>query len=226
MTTRKVSLMGASSSSGNLTVRVKHSISKQHFRAAVLFAKEARVIESTISVPEEADRTRHSAQVTAAVLSGVAFLEASINELFLSALSNDFSALRPSFDDESSILLRELWENVEGFPILRKYQIVLTALRKSPFETDRLPYQDADSLIRLRNSLVHYKPEWDDERGNHQKLEDRLKGKFAVSPYGIGMHLWFPHQCLGSGCADWAVATARTFSEEFCTRLAVPIRTP
>jgi hypothetical protein len=224
MTNLKVDLVGESKSSGSLAVRVKHNFSKKHFRAAVLFAAEARTMETTISAPSEEERSRHSAQVTASVLSSAVFLEASINELFLSAIDQDFNILA-SFDAESCELLQQFWGQVEKYPILEKYQIALALLRKGPFDRGGAPYQDADSLIKLRDSLVHYKPEWDDELGTHQRLEDRLKGRFPLNPYGAGIHLWFPHQCLGAGCADWAVTTARAFSEEFCKRLAIPVRT-
>src|SRR5262249_45431182 len=95
---------------------------------------------------------------------------------------------------------------------------------KDPFKPGEDPYQSANNVIKLRDALVHYKPEWDDESGQHQNLENRLRAKFALNPYAPTGSLWFPHQCLGAGCANWAVAKTRSFSDEFCVRLAIPRR--
>jgi hypothetical protein len=87
------------------------------------------------------------------------------------------------------------------------------------------PYQDGESLIKLRDALMHSKPEWNDEKGNHQKLEQRLSGKFPLNPYFDPQSLWFPHQCVGAGCAQWSVRSASVFSDEFCKRSEIAQRT-
>ena len=33
-----------------------------------------------------------------------------------------------------------------------------------------------DRLIKLRNGIVHFKPEWDDEAAEHEKLSKQLEG--------------------------------------------------
>ena len=154
----------------------------------------------------------------------MAFLEASINELYLSAVDQDTEPL-PTFDARLFPLFAQFWEDVECYSILHKYQIALLLAGKDRFPPGVPPYQDAASVVKLRDCLVHYKPEWDDETGQHQKLEDRLRGKFALSPYAPTGSLWFPHQCLGAGCAQWAVDTTRRFSDEFCDRLMIQRRT-
>ncbi len=204
-------------------MRVKHNFSKQHLQAAAFFAAEAQAIEATIRQPDETQPSRHRAYVTAAVLSAVAFLEASINELYLSAIDQDLTNL-PTFDARLSQLFAQFWEDVERYPILHKYQIALLLAGKDRFDRGMSPYQDAENVVKLRDCLVHYKPEWDDEAGQHQKLEDRLSKKFALNPYALAGSLWFPHQCLGAGCAQWSVTMTRSFSDEFCDRLSIPRR--
>ena len=83
------------------------------------------------------------------------------------------------------------------------------------------PFQDADSLIDLRNALTHYKSEWDDSPDRHGRLEARLKGRFAPNPFAKNSPLWFPHHCLGAGCADWAVKTSEWLLQEFSEKLGL-----
>ena len=58
----------------------------------------------------------------------------------------------------------------------------------------------------------------------HKKLEVRLKSKFKLNPFAPAGSLWFPHRCLGSECAKWAVNVSREFIKDFCDRMGVPLR--
>ncbi|HEY5027350.1 MAG TPA: hypothetical protein VIK39_02995 [Candidatus Angelobacter sp.] len=207
----------------SVTARLKHHFSKQHLRAAEFFAEQVQTLNANLQTHNETQQLQHRAYVTGAVLSAVAFLEASINELYLCALDGDATAL-PSFDAHLFALFTQFWEDVEKFPLLHKYQVALTLAGKNRFDPGSPQYQDTESLVKLRDCLVHYRPEWDDESGRHQKLENRLKGKFGLNKYVAESALWFPHQCLSDACAGWAVATARNFSNEFCKELAIPQR--
>jgi len=164
---------------GEVNLRRKHSFSKQHLLAAQHFATTAQSIENAHRGVEEF--TRHRAYVTGAILSAAAFLEASINELFHEAENRDHDKV-PSFDDATVARLAKIWGDIEFKSILLKYQTVLEAAGSKRFEQDRAPYDDAESLIRLRNTLMHYKPEWDDEQGRHHDLRERLEKKFPLNP--------------------------------------------
>ena len=210
--------------SATLTHKQKHSFSTQHLRAADLFASEAGQYETATNVTESPDEThlmKHRACVTVAILSAAAFLESSINELYMSVIDGD-----QKFSHLPTERFEKVWEGEDGgkFPILNKYQKALDMAGKKCFDKGDQPYQDADSLIKLRDVLMHYKPEWNDEGGNHQKLEQRLSKKFPLNRYFGQQYLWFPHQCLGAGCARWSVDTARDFSDEFCSRLGIDQR--
>jgi hypothetical protein len=202
----------------------KHHFSKQHLAAAKLFAAEAREIEITAPSPYEKVRVRHRAYVTASILSAVAFLEASINELYLSATGKEKLAL-PSFDSNTFELFAQFWQKVERYPVLEKYQIALLLAHKHRFDCGKPPFQNADCLVELRNTLIHYEPDWEDKGRRHGKLVSHLKGKFRMNPFAAKGALWFPHQCLGAGCAAWSVETASTFSDQFCDCLGIPKRT-
>ena len=204
-------------------ISLKHEFSKQHLQAAEFFTSKAREMETNIPKPNETQFSEHRAYVTAAVLSAVSFLEASINELYLSAIDQSLTAL-PGFDARLFQLLARFWTENERSPILDKYQDMLLLAGKDRFLPGVPPYQPVNDVVKLRDALVHYKPEWQDEAGQSQNLEKRLHRKFPLNPYASSGSLWFPHQCLGAGCAQWAVDTTRNFSDSFCDRLTIPRR--
>ena len=210
--------------SATFTAQRNHNFSRQHLRAAALFASDADQHETATTVTEPPDEThvmKHRACVTAAILSAAAFLESSINELYKSVIDGN-----QKFSHLPTKLFKEIWEVADGerFPILKKYQTALVMAGKERFAKGNEFYQNAESLIKLRDVLMHYKPEWNDEGGIHQKLEQRLSNKFPLNRYFGQQSLWFPHQCLGAGCALWSVDTARDFSDNFCLRLGIDRR--
>ena len=144
---------------------------------------------------------------TAALFFSVASLEANINEIFFDS--------KQHFVNQTPELITELWGLLEEKPILEKYQSVLVLKGLDKFVKGAPPYQDVDSLIKARNALVHFKPEWDDEQETLKKVGTRLAGKFELSPFfGEGDPV-FPHRCMTYGCAQWAVRTALDFMEAF-----------
>src|SRR5688572_4968115 len=91
---------------------------------------------------------------TAAIFSTVAALEANINEVFADA-KDGFN----SFPSVDSKLLNEIWELIEAKPILEKYQFALLIQGKDRMSKDEQEYRSANTLIAVRNALVHFKPE-------------------------------------------------------------------
>lgn len=81
------------------------------------------------------------------------------------------------------------------------------------------------SVIRLRNALVHFEPESlpagrraADMRTSH-KFEGMLKGKFSLNPFtGEGNAFW-PSKALSHGCAKWALKSTVAFVEDFVGRM-------
>ncbi|HSA54539.1 MAG TPA: hypothetical protein VLE53_02495 [Gemmatimonadaceae bacterium] len=197
---------------------------RQHLLATRQFAANARVLEQR--GPDRVTATgldRHRAYVTAAILAAVAFLEASINELYL-----DLQELEPSNGAQplNRLLARlpDVWPAAERAPILHRYQLALALADAERFDQSRPPYTDAESLIQLREALVHQQPDPDDGGARLRKLERRLRQRFAPNALARATDAWFPHLCLGAGCADWAVQTAQSFSDAFCQRMSIPAR--
>jgi len=74
---------------------------------------------------------------------------------------------------------------------------------------------------------MHFKPEWDDEEKEHKELENDLRDLYDENSLWLkteGHRAWFPHKCLGAGCAEWAYKIVCDFSEEFTTRLNIKSR--
>jgi hypothetical protein len=99
-------------------------------------------------------------------------------------------------------LMGHLWDTTEQQPILAKYKIALTLAKIPPFPKGEEPYQSAFALVRLRNALVQL-----------------LAKQFAPNPLADQNKPFFPHWCLGYGCAPWSVETALTLYYRFLKRL-------
>ena len=110
-------------------------------------------------------------------MSSAAFLDSSISELFIEA-KDENAAQSLGLDSSAVAQPVSLADIVERASVLHKYQVARTAAGKKSFDEGGPYYQDAVGLIKLRNALVHYKPEWDDEPDVHNALEKRLMGKF------------------------------------------------
>jgi hypothetical protein len=86
-------------------------------------------------------------------------------------------------------------------------------------------YQDTDSLIALRNVLIHYKPEWvgtDDvaEKTIFSRLKSKLGSKKSLlNPFASPGDAFFPKKCLSHGCAKWAINATLEFADKFFRRL-------
>ncbi len=208
---------GQLSMTGSLTVRMRSYFSSDYLWAAIHFAEQAKAIEAQHSGPSRKDQT-HRAYVIGAIVESCAGLEAAINEVFVDVSEREGSYVGPLSDDAKR-LLKWQWDfgKADRLPVLDKYNAVLVAAAKEPFDSGTQPYQDTVLLIALRNYLMHYKPHWVGEDLPH-RLEARLKGAgFAVNAMMTGSgNAFFPDHALGAGCAVWATSTVRKFLDEFC----------
>jgi hypothetical protein len=197
---------------------------RQHIFSAHYFAQSAQALEAGEQSETTPDvLSRYRAAVTASIFCAAAFLEASINELYVE-LQNLTQAGHPRLPQRELALLRRVWPGVLGSPILQKYQVALSVADADSFDETKSPFVDAEGLLRLRDALLICTPEWHDSRGRHRTLEKRLKTKFPPSPLVSKDRPWFPERCLSAGCANWAVRTAQAFSDDFCRRMGIPAR--
>lgn len=207
-----------------ITVRMRAYFSSYHLWAARHFSVLARTVEN-----DEGKRPlfdiKHRAYVTNAVFSAVGFLEAAINELYQDVADGHDNYVA-TLDAGSKRLMSDFWQftekqNRSAFKLLEKYQIALTFLRKEQFATGQLPYQDAALTVKLRNEVVHYKPQSlgsDVEHGLAAQLSGKFLDNGLMSASG---NPWFPDKCLGHGCAAWASRSVKAFADEFFDRIRV-----
>jgi hypothetical protein len=197
-------------------------LSRHHIISAHHFSRSAERIEKLGGDVPQDEKWMYRAFVTASVLSSVAYLSASINELYLEVrkLSNSGEPhVRRELD-----LLVEAWPRISRVQVLQRYQLALAVADADQYNPGQMPYLDADSLIRLRDALISYGADWGDERGKRHTLESRLRDKFDPSPLVSSRRPWFPDRCLGAGCAKWAVETVQVFTNDFYARMALPGR--
>ena len=199
-----------------MTLSVKAGIAVQHLAAAALFARMAGGIETRHrnGSPSDQDRAEHRSCVIAAILCAVAFLEGAVNELFSYAVDGN-TEMFPKTERGGPEAMAVFWADIErtGVSILTKYELAVSLGQLGSVSVGKggAEYQSARALVKLRNALVHFKPEWDTALNEHAKLEVELKGKFAEDPFANAGDVFFPKRCLGHGCAAWAVDVARGF---------------
>ena len=213
-------------------VHVRHYFSIHHILAATFRAQCSGRIERSASLPFSDERVQqHRSHVVGSVLACAAFLEAFINELFADAGEPEGGYLQPVSPDVRHLMSR-LWQQgiprTARYPILDKYAVALSLANKPQADPGMSPYQDVKCLIDLRNSLIHFEPEWtpagprdyEDQRSAH-KHERALRGKFALNPLLPSVNPFYPDQCLSHGCAVWAVEASILFADQFCAKLGI-----
>lgn len=195
--------------------------------AAVVFATQAREFEQGRLKPLVLHkRSEHDAASIGCILSTVGYLEANINEFFSDAAEEgmaDGVAASPVVLER----LRSIWNTTASkTSILDKYDIVLALCDLPAFNKGTAPYQGVAKLIRLRNALTHFVPEWQpgggpNEHADLDALSKSLHRVFAENTLAGRHEPFFPYRCLGYGSSKWAVTQSVAFVTEFMRRLRV-----
>ncbi len=216
-----------------MRIRVRSYYSLQHIQSAALFTRQCYQIESDYDgTPSNELIIEHGSYVIGAIFAAVSFLEATINELFADTVDHPDGELTRHLDSSTKLVMAEMWQlgipRTATYPIIEKYQIALTLARKAVLDTGRPPIQDAQTLILMRNALIHYEPMWssaeEEGQANKRILSLQRQKKFALNPLVTGQSKpFFPDKCLSHGCAGWAVNTSIQFVEEFFSKMGIPV---
>ena len=196
--------------------------SSYHLWAAKAFSASARVIETNHSGKPCFD-VSHRAFVNSAILLAVAFAESAINELFQDAVDGHHNYIK-NLNPSVITILANYWNmtemrNKSHISILDKFQLALLFNGCESFNPGSQPYQDANLAIKLRNTIVHYKPESISSNSNH-KLSKQLQGKFESNLLFKGSgNSFFPDHCLGIGCSDWVISSVKIFVDDFFKKM-------
>jgi len=219
------------------SIRFRDCFSVRYIQSAALLCRLSYRIENDFldsgKISEEA-RLRHEVFILNSILSSVAFLESTINELYADAADDAYF-----FNDEKNEallkIIGEKWRNEKNFdraPLINKYQKILMIADNPPFDVDNPVFSNIRNLIEIRNYLMHYKREWivvqkgemsgDIEETHGEKLEKMLWNKFVINPLAQKNRPFFPDTCFGHGCAEWAVENSLAFTDEFFKKLDLP----
>ena len=218
-------------------IRFRDCFSVRYILSAALLCRLGYQLEKPPREPGPSQEVllRHEAFILNSVLSTVAFLESTVNELYADAADD---AYFPA-DEKTEVLLRtigEKWRNGKNFdraPMISRYQKILAIAGQPPFSEDEPAFSNVRNLIGIRNHLMHYKREWvavrktgapgQGEETMSEKFAKDLGTKFAANPFAAGNLPFFPDQCLGHGCAEWAIVNSIIFTDEFFRRLGLPV---
>lgn len=212
--------------SESVGVKMKKRFSIIHLYSAALFARKSHEIEKQWQGVHNPTLYREDlAYVSSSIISSVAFLESTINEIYSDSLDQkpEQHPILSQLDSDSlnKIIHIQNVLNLKFLSILEKYQFFLILLNKAEFDKGKNPYQDTNVLIKLRNDLVHYNPEWIDANdepteNKPHRYESALIGRFEENLFMKSSgNPFYPYKCLGYGCADWAVTTAKNFVAKF-----------
>lgn len=211
MTKNETVVGGIGVALGNAT-SVAHGTSRfnlavQHMLAAARFSRAVGELEAEHRGKEFAEfwgSILHNA--VACVLTTVASLEAYANELF-----SDRTTVFPGYSKE---LLNHLWETYERRQTGDKFDFALLLMGKTKLNRGVPPFQDVRVLVELRNALIHFKPEWENEAVEHKRLSEKLHRKIEGSPF-LSDEPLFPRGWASHSCTTWAVSNAIAFAKNF-----------
>lgn len=199
------------------TATSRMNLAIHHLLGAAAFARDVSVIEKEHANEAYGEFAEPILwRSSACVMSSVAGLEAFANEMFVDR-SRHFPSLPAPVSDQ-------LWELLEQKPLLEKFDMALLLREKSVLDRGAGPTQGASVLIKLRNALTHFKPEWDHEQREHAKLTRDLAGRFSPSPFLPDTGSLFPRRWASAAACEWSVTTSIEFLVAFEIAAGLPSR--
>jgi hypothetical protein len=171
------------------------------------------------------DRARdNAADATVAIVFAVSAVESFLNEI-LDRLRFDHNRDQPELERA-----RTMSEAAELFnknaKVALKIQILSAALSGVTMDRGAQPLQDFDLLVKVRNILVHYRPEVLPESGKpvtHESLYGRLAEKGLVPPQSSEEISFIFNSLLNHKVAIWACDAARNMIGSVAKLLPSPI---
>jgi hypothetical protein len=193
------------------------NLSVPHLISAATYAVQLRSIEAANTGKEFGEFWNDVfASATTTVFASVAALESYANELFI-----DHQTVFPELWPE---VMAKLWELYEQKPPLEKFDFALVLKTGIALDRGANLYQDVATLIKLRNGLMHFKPEWFSEQEEHAKLSQALRYRATHSPLLPVQEPLFPRAWASYATSAWVVRSVLAFLLEFERRAHVPGR--
>ena len=142
---------------------------------------------------------------------GVATLSVACIECYANELFFEGTAISSSLNSVATAVIAEA---LDSESILLKYSAVLAIRVGKQLDMGVLQVQGANALIKLRNSVVHFRPEWSGEQNKHDKLSKLLRYKFETSSF-LPNEPIFPLAWASHSFAVWALRSTIEFLEYF-----------
>lgn len=203
---------------GGVRLSMRNYFSTNFLWTALHLSRLVGELEATEGRRPRFDMAHRSYAASSVIASGT-FLEAAVSELFQDAYDahglRDDGYLAP-VDHEAVAAMAKVWEETAsgwGLKPVEKWQWLLECCGHDRLDRGAAPVQDAALLIRLRNALVHFKPENIAADEAHD-LEKALRGRFPDNRLMEGSgNPWWPSHGLAHGCSEWAVRSARELAD-------------
>ncbi|MDR7079568.1 hypothetical protein J2Y03_004626 [Neobacillus niacini] len=203
-------------------------LSLDHLRAAKLFVDNSKEIYSSrkdIKSPKEKFEaiTKYRSYVINTITSSVAYMEATINEIYMLAFNTDeFNETYGTSTDEQT--LKQITDEIRI-----KDDTLYIKVKKitDAFGVRHMWWKDIGILIELRNHLIHYHPIIDLHTGGENvsptKIEELCEGLFEFEDTLIeekDSAPFFPDK-LGFDCANWALTNSSRYIRKLFVRLGL-----
>jgi hypothetical protein len=191
---------------------------------------EAKLAEK-IEAAHVAGRTRfsieHRARVLSSIVASVAFLEAMINELYQDAA--DGHAPKGGHITPLSLecrqLMAELWQSTSSgmLEVIEKYERLLLFAHAPQLDRGGQVYENTRLVLRLRNAIVHFRPEDRSAEDELNKLQKGLQARgFADNALmGSSGNPWWPDKALGYGAAEWAHRSVQALADHVSDAIGI-----
>lgn len=199
---------------GTGTGRTRMNLALHHLLAACRFAARTHELERrNFGQPFGGfwEEILHNSLAVATLT--VASLESYANEMYFEgSILGD--SLSPAAAAEISTL-------IDRESVLKKYSLALAIRAEKRLNLGSSEVQNADALIKLRNAVVHFRPEWFGEQQSHEKLSRQLQHRFQPSPFLPNEPL-FPRSWASASFAFWAVQSSVAFIKNFYAEIGLP----
>jgi len=188
-------------------IRTRTSLKVLHLLTAASMARRSLEIDRA-SVGQEFGASWNDLFGTCVgcVMLAQASLEACANELFADRAKH--------FGSRPASLVDVIWAEWERKSSLDKFDLAMRLRIDRPLDRGSTAAQAVDRLTQLRNGLVHFHPEWEDEQVWSANLSKRLQGYLKPSVWHPTRPL-FPYGWATGSAASWAVRSVLEFVDEF-----------
>jgi len=189
------------------TLRTRTNLGLHHLLAAGTYAAQVATVECEHDGQPLGSFWHEIFQNSLGVVTlSVAALECYANELWF-----EQAPVRPTINETAAEKISEL---IDRESVLDKYSLALSIYKGNSLDFGCTQVQNVDALIKLRNAVVHFRPEWFGSEAKHNKLSKQLNGKFTPSQFFQNEPL-FPRAWATRSFASWAIRSSVSFIDYF-----------